>query len=512
MFKKILMASSLIISSYIITNDMGVEASIVDTTPYTYFSDVPATNSHAPNIYTLYRIGGINGYGDGSYGTSKEVSREHIVAIMYRLLKDEASIIRPAKTFKDVPTSHTYYNEITWAYQTGLIDGSGDYFNPKNLMTREQMSKVLANGFGFIANKNHTFKDVNKNYWSYEFVNALYENGITQISDFKYNPKNNVTRGQLASFLIRSLEKEDKYNIGINFIREVPNHSKEESKNPIIKEDNKEESKKPVVTDGKESFDSGYGFNWYADVGSKTLHLHGINNKNQVVGEFVKGDGKSLEGVSINTTQQELERLFGSNKVSHVQYKDGAYNVSNFKDEMFIFEKNNNIIHAFLDKHNNNRVTSVLSISKDVYKNKPYYEVGKDTLREDYENLMVLLINQSRKDNGLSSVVNKNDDYVDLARNHSIDMATNNYFSHESPDGKSVLSTRFQQYNIPNLYYYGENIAAGQETVIQAHEGLMNSLGHRKNILSDNFDYVVSGVAFNSKNTPYYTINFYSTN
>ncbi|MFC6602600.1 CAP domain-containing protein [Ectobacillus funiculus] len=43
-----------------------------------------------------------------------------------------------------------------------------------------------------------------------------------------------------------------------------------------------------------------------------------------------------------------------------------------------------------------------------------------------------------------------------------------------------------------------------------AHEGLMNSLGHRENILQENYKYLGVGVAFNNESEPYYTENFYS--
>ncbi|MDA6131258.1 CAP domain-containing protein, partial [Escherichia coli] len=56
----------------------------------------------------------------------------------------------------------------------------------------------------------------------------------------------------------------------------------------------------------------------------------------------------------------------------------------------------------------------------------------------------------------------------------------------------------------------GENLASGQFSSIFAHEGLMNSLGHRKNILRADYEFLGVGVAFNSKSQPYYTENFYA--
>ena len=54
----------------------------------------------------------------------------------------------------------------------------------------------------------------------------------------------------------------------------------------------------------------------------------------------------------------------------------------------------------------------------------------------------------------------------------------------------------------------GENLAYGQQNSIFAHEGLMNSLGHRKNILNTNFSTLGVGVDFNDKRQPYWTENY----
>ncbi|MFS8651704.1 MAG: CAP domain-containing protein, partial [Caldibacillus sp.] len=43
-----------------------------------------------------------------------------------------------------------------------------------------------------------------------------------------------------------------------------------------------------------------------------------------------------------------------------------------------------------------------------------------------------------------------------------------------------------------------------------AHEGLMNSPGHRENILNKGFEFTGVGVAFNEQNEPYFTQIFYN--
>ena len=77
------------------------------------------------------------------------------------------------------------------------------------------------------------------------------------------------------------------------------------------------------------------------------------------------------------------------------------------------------------------------------------------------------------------------------------DMVDNNYFSHESP----VYGSPFDMMKQFNISYKtaGENIA-GNSTVENAFTAWMNSDGHRKNILSQNYNYVGFGIV----NSPMY--------
>ena len=91
---------------------------------------------------------------------------------------------------------------------------------------------------------------------------------------------------------------------------------------------------------------------------------------------------------------------------------------------------------------------------------------------------------------------------------HSADMATLNYFSHTSADGRT-LGTRATAagYTWSSL---GENIAAGYAGIDSVMNGWVDSDGHCKNLMSANFTEVgvacVAGTATSSYNT-YWTMD-----
>lgn len=108
-----------------------------------------------------------------------------------------------------------------------------------------------------------------------------------------------------------------------------------------------------------------------------------------------------------------------------------------------------------------------------------------------YENEVIRLVNDIRKQNGLSPLA-ANWELSRIARYKSQDMATNHYFSHTSP----TYGTPFQMIRAFGLSYRaaGENIAYGQRTPQEVVNAWMNSSGHRANIL--NASYTQIGVGY----------------
>ncbi|MBI4097719.1 MAG: CvpA family protein [Candidatus Levybacteria bacterium] len=78
-----------------------------------------------------------------------------------------------------------------------------------------------------------------------------------------------------------------------------------------------------------------------------------------------------------------------------------------------------------------------------------------------------------------------------VARNHCQDMLARGYFSHYTPEGKSPFD-RMSENDI-EFAFAGENLALAPSTKL-AMQGLMNSPGHRENILSKNFGRAGIGV------------------
>ncbi len=106
------------------------------------------------------------------------------------------------------------------------------------------------------------------------------------------------------------------------------------------------------------------------------------------------------------------------------------------------------------------------------------------------EKAMFDLVNKERVSQGLNKVV-WDDTLLKPARDHCLDMFERGYFSHYSPEGASP----FDRLDVLEIDYKaaGENLAYAPSVEI-AHQGLMDSPGHKENILRPEFGHLGVGV------------------
>lgn len=107
------------------------------------------------------------------------------------------------------------------------------------------------------------------------------------------------------------------------------------------------------------------------------------------------------------------------------------------------------------------------------------------------EREMFALVNKERTSRGLSALEKGSQALVGVARYHCEDMFRRGYFSHYTPEGLSPFD-RMQNSNI-SFTAAGENLALAPNTEL-AMQGLMQSPGHKANILSTEFGHLGVGV------------------
>ncbi|MCG3418347.1 CAP domain-containing protein [Oceanobacillus jordanicus] len=249
-----------------------------------------------------------------------------------------------------------------------------------------------------------------------------------------------------------------------------------------------------------------YGVEWVTyHENYHNFFMAAFDEEGKVAGLYTNQDLLTSEdGIAFDSNRDAVLSALGDPLTA---IRKGAVRYQIQSDEEYdTFLIDENYVTIFYDKHENNTVTAVQIISEELEQQKnAYYTAPDGELKEGLEYQLFDLTNAVRVVHGLP-VLEWNEPLQKTAEQHSSDMAENNYFSHTNLDGQSPFD-RMAEDDIA-FRTAGENLATGQPSSIFAHEGLMNSMGHRENILQANYETLAVGVSFGENNRPYYTENF----
>lgn len=251
----------------------------------------------------------------------------------------------------------------------------------------------------------------------------------------------------------------------------------------------------------KDSIDNEYGTKWYVyhDRYRNFVMVSYINDK--VNGLYTNQNIiTSKNGLKYNSPKASVRDQLGE---PLTEIKKGNIVFQQNNNEYDVFNNDNIYTTVFYDQHENNQVTGMMLISETLENRlKQQYASPSKSLAQSSELEDFYLINATRVQKGLTPL-EYNDQTTTTARKHSNDMAENHYFDHTNLEGKSP----FDRLKDDGISYRvaAENLSYGQVSGIYAHHGLMNSLGHRKNILNKDVHTLGVGVDFNSRNQPYWT-------
>ncbi|WP_270506752.1 CAP-associated domain-containing protein [Paraclostridium sordellii] len=305
-------------------------------------------------------------------------------------------------------------------------------------------------------------------------------------------------------------------SLGYVFINEYNENSNEYTETIILDTENIKSYEDIKIGDDKESVISKiglpdrkdlseYGFTWYVYNRFKNNFIMvGIENE-KVVGLYSNSlNSCETKGIKIGDKLGDIREKY---KPIEYKKKGNIKFVVESKNQFDILLEDDKYITLFYDIHNNSKVRSYQIIDKNIEnKTSDIYPVFNEKLKYSFEMQTIDLINSERDKNDLDRLTFSEKAKISSEK-HSEDMKENNYFDHLNKENE----TPFDRMKKEDIIYSiaGENIAAGQINSVYAHEALMNSLGHRKNILGD-YENVGVGVSFGGHYKIYYTQNFYS--
>ena len=144
---------------------------------------------------------------DGNLDPERNITRAEFVTMVNRAYGYTEMTNTP---FRDVDSGDWYYEDIGIAYNMGYFNGtSPSTASPNSPLTREQAAVILGRnmmlqeGTGEVLGFTDS-RDFSE--WSRHMIQAVAEEGVIEgHPDGSYQPKDNVTRGQVAAMLVRAI-------------------------------------------------------------------------------------------------------------------------------------------------------------------------------------------------------------------------------------------------------------------------------------------------------------------
>ncbi|NYF26062.1 S-layer homology domain-containing protein [Sporosarcina sp. JAI121] len=170
------------------------------------FSDVPSSKHFAEAVYDLAERTIIGGYPDGTFKPGNSITRGQAAAIIAKLIKLDTSKVKDPG-FKDVSTGNGYYKAIAGMAEKSIISGYGDgRFGPNDPITRGQMASILVKAFDLprydFTSYKSPFEDVKRGTGHDPNILIIFRLGITTgTSSDRFSPNVTITRGQAAKMM-----------------------------------------------------------------------------------------------------------------------------------------------------------------------------------------------------------------------------------------------------------------------------------------------------------------------
>ncbi len=172
------------------------------------FSDVKAGEYYETSVYWAVEKGITKGMTETTFGPSLACTRGQIATFLYRAA-GSPEVTAKGNPFKDVKKGSYYYDAVLWAVENKITNGMSETtFEPESTCTRGQIVTFIYRSLESPKVKSSTtnpFKDITKKDYFYDAVLYAIEKEITKgISADKFGPASSCTRGQVVTFIYRA--------------------------------------------------------------------------------------------------------------------------------------------------------------------------------------------------------------------------------------------------------------------------------------------------------------------
>ncbi len=261
--------------------------------------------------------------------------------------------------------------------------------------------------------------------------------------------------------------------------------------------------------------DPGQGLEWWTYHRDYTGYiLLGMKNE-KIATYYTNSPDHTILGLKVGATRAEVERVVKIEGSYRFKFDGADFTMTQTEGalrERPVIVIGNQVLQLFFDIHREDTLTAFrlmdtatflgylpggISLSWSYRSRAPQFTLPELTAAEQravaqgLERQIFDLTNALRRREGLPTL-RWHEGAAGVARGHSQDMADNNFFAHDSPT-LGTLKDRLLRAGI-TYRSAGENLAYNYADAPSAHEGWMNSTGHRANILNRTWTHLGVGV------------------
>ena len=162
-----------------------------------------------------------------------------LVGIMFLVVPQVLAV-----DFSDVSTEHWAYEAIAKTTELRITNGYPDgNFLPEKKVTRAEFSKMLVEALNLEKKSRHSFEDVNKEFWGYEYVKIAsnYLAAKENENMLYYYPNDSAVREDIAEAVVKAMKLQNKnYNLKkLNDFSDYEEISEDKQKYILIASKNK---------------------------------------------------------------------------------------------------------------------------------------------------------------------------------------------------------------------------------------------------------------------------------
>lgn len=176
------------------------------------YSDVPADHWAAESISRATSLGLFQGVGGDKFGLGQPITRAAFATVLVRFFQWEE--VRPDKpSYSDVARDSWYYSAVETVLANNAVDASGHEFRPDENLSRGEMASMLVRGLGYTSlagaasSYGAPFNDITANLG---YITLAYDLGIMDgIGNGRFAPDGSATREQAAAVLVRVHDRLD---------------------------------------------------------------------------------------------------------------------------------------------------------------------------------------------------------------------------------------------------------------------------------------------------------------